>query len=352
MPLHVRHPGVLAALSAAVLFGAGVPFSKLLLDAVNPWLLAGLLYLGSGVGLALVRWSTGAPSVRLARSDVGWLAGAVAAGGVIGPVLLMWGLARSDAATASLLLNAEAVLTALIAWLVFRENVDRRIAFGMLCIVAGAVVLGWPQSAAPGRLSSSLMPGLAILGACFAWAIDNNLTRKVSLTDASYVAMVKGWVAGTTNVAIAIAGGAALPAASATLAAGVLGFLSYGSSLALFVIALRHLGTARTGAYFSLAPFAGALIAVLLLGEPVKVPLAIAALLMGVGVWLHVTERHAHEHTHEALEHEHEHEHDLHHEHEHDAPVAPGTRHRHRHRHDAVTHTHEHFPDAHHRHKH
>jgi len=350
--LRRTNPGVPAALGAAVLFGASVPFSKLLLDAMNPWLLAGLLYLGSGIGLAVVRWSRNAPSVRLAASDAGWLAGAVVSGGVIGPVLLMWGLAAADAAAASLLLNAEGVLTALIAWFVFRENVDRRIALGMICIVAGAVVLGWPQGMASGQASTSLLPGLAIMVACLAWAIDNNLTRKVSLTDASYIAMVKGLVAGTTNVAIALVAGAALPSAWVITAAGLLGFVSYGSSLVLFVVALRHLGTARTGAYFSVAPFAGAVISVLLLGEPVTVPLSVAALLMAIGVWLHVTERHEHEHTHEPLEHEHEHEHDPHHQHAHEEPVAPGVRHSHRHRHEAMTHSHAHFPDAHHRHRH
>ena len=347
-----RHPGIIAALSAATLFGAGVPLAKLLLEATSPWLLAGLLYTGSGVGLAILRRCRGSEPVRLARADVGWLAGAVITGGVVGPVLLMWGLSTSPASTASLLLNAEGVLTALIAWFVFQENFDRRIALGMLCIVAGAVILSWPHNESVDGNGGSLRSALAIIGACLAWAIDNNLTRKVSLADATFIAMVKGLVAGGTNICIAFALGIHLPASWVVPAALVLGFLSYGGSLVFFILALRHLGTARTGGYFSIAPFAGAVIAVLLLGEPVNLKILVAGLLMGMGVWLHISERHAHEHRHEELDHEHDHEHDEHHQHSHEEPVAPGVRHSHRHRHQTLTHTHAHFPDAHHRHRH
>lgn len=335
-----------------MLFGAGTPLAKLLLDEVGPWLLAGILYLGSGIGLAAWRWIHGNPPVRLSRSDVGWLGAAVFFGGIVGPVLLMGGLAHTDAATASLLLNAEGVLTALLAWFVFRENFDRRIALGMVCIVAGAVVLAWQASDSASVDSGLSWPAMAIVGACLAWAVDNNLTRKVSLTDATFVAMVKGLIAGATNIAIAFALGASIPSTLTILSGGFLGLVSYGVSLVLFVIALRHLGTARTGAYFSIAPFVGALIAVTFLGEPIQVALLVAAALMGIGVWLHLTERHVHEHRHEAMEHEHEHEHDAHHQHAHDEPVEPGVRHRHRHRHDPMTHTHDHYPDAHHRHPH
>ena len=346
-----RHPGILAALGSAVLFGAGTPLAKLLLDAVSPWLLAGILYMGSGIGLAIVRLSSAREPVRLAAGDAGWLAAAIFAGGIAGPVLLMFGLAGSPAATASLLLNAEGVLTVLLAWFVFREHFDRRIALGMALIVAGACVLAWPQeslSAQPG----ALWPALAILGACLAWAIDNNLTRKVSLIDATFIAMVKGLAAGASNIAIAVALGATLPPLWASVGSALLGFLSYGLSLVLFVIALRHLGTARTGAYFSTAPFVGAAIAVAFLGEALTWPLALAGALMALGVWFHVSERHEHLHAHEALEHEHAHEHDEHHQHAHDASIAPGTRHSHRHRHAPLTHSHPHYPDPHHTHRH
>ncbi len=343
----LRQPGVAAALGAALLFGAGTPLAKLLLAQASPWLLAGLLYLGSGLGLGAVRRLRRAPAVQLSRAEWPWLAGAVLAGGVVGPVLLMLGLTRMPASGASLLLNAEGVFTALLAWLAFRENVDRRIALGMTAIALGAVVLSWPGQA---RFAGA-WPALAVLGACLAWAVDNNLTRKVSLADASWIASVKGLAAGSINLALAFGLGATLPRAPVVAASLLVGFLAYGVSLTWFVLGLRHLGTARTGAYFSIAPFFGAVLAVAL-GEPVTVPLLLAGALMAVGIWLHLTERHSHEHTHEPLAHEHMHVHDAHHRHRHDPPVPPGTRHSHWHQHEALTHTHPHFPDAHHRHKH
>jgi drug/metabolite transporter (DMT)-like permease len=340
--------GIAAALGAALLFGAGVPAAKVLSGPLSPLLLAGLLYLGSGVGLALYRLVRGRTGSKLPRADVKWLAAAVIVGGMVAPVLLMWGLSRMPAATASLLLNAEGALTALLAWFVFRENFDRRIALGMALVLAGAAVLSWPGQVGFGEL----LPALAVLAACLAWAVDNNLTRKVSLADATFIAMVKGLAAGTTNLGLALAAGAELPGPAVAASAALVGFVAYGVSLALFVIALRELGTARTGAYFSTAPFAGAVLAIAFLGEAVSVQLGAAGLLMAAGVWLHVTERHQHEHTHGTLEHEHEHGHDEHHQHGHDVPLPPGTRHTHRHRHEPMTHTHPHFPDAHHRHDH
>lgn len=340
--------GVVAALGAALLFGAGTPFAKLLLSRTDPWLLAALLYLGSGTGLWLLRRVRGSPSVRPSTQEWGWLAGATLAGGVIGPVLLMFGLASTPATGASLLLNAEGVLTALLAWFVFRENFDRRIALGMLAIVAGAVLLSWPrESAGYGGLGA-----LAVVGACLAWAIDNNLTRKVSLSDASFIAMVKGLAAGSTNLLLAWWLGATWPGGSTLASAALLGFLSYGASLVLFVVALRHLGTARTGAYFSVAPFFGALLGVLTLGEPITPVLVAAGCLMALGVWLHLTEQHGHLHTHEPMEHTHEHVHDEHHQHAHAGGMADGGHHSHAHVHAATTHSHAHYPDAHHRHTH
>jgi drug/metabolite transporter (DMT)-like permease len=245
------------------------------------------------------------------------------------------------------LLNAEGVFTALLAWFVFKENFDRRIALGMGAIVAGAVVLSWPSEAR----FAGLWPTLAVLGACFAWGVDNNLTRKISLTDATWIASVKGLVSGAVNLILALSLGASMPALPNLAGAMVVGFFAYGVSLALFVVGLRHLGTARTGAYFSVAPFFGALLA-LLMGETVTMPLIIAGVLMALGTWLHLTERHEHGHIHAKMEHDHEHVHDEHHQHEHDAPIALGTKHRHPHWHKPLTHTHSHFPDSHHRHSH
>lgn len=348
MSASVRNRGVLAALAAAALFGAGTPAAKLLLGDLSPWMLAALLYLGSGVGLAVVRALLRPPRVRLERTQAGWLAAAVVSGGVVAPVLLMWGLSRTAAASASLLLNAEGVFTALLAWFVFRENFDRRIALGMAAILAGALALAW----SPGAGLQSGWPALAVLGACFGWALDNNFTRNVAGADASFVAMVKGLAAGSVNLVLALATGSVLPAFTTLGAAMGVGFASYGLSLTLFVVSLRHLGTARTGAYFSTAPFVGALLAVLALGEPVTARLAIAAALMALGVWLHLSERHEHQHTHSVEEHEHLHEHDEHHRHAHAEEVEPGILHSHPHRHQPLTHTHPHYPDEQHRHPH
>lgn len=345
---HIFHnTGVQAASGAAILFGASTPLAKLLLQNVNPWMLAGLLYLGSGVGLTLYRLFSRADSVRLPRQELPWLIGAVMAGGVIAPVLLMFGLTGMPASGASLLLNAEGVFTALLAWFVFKENFDSRIALGMLVIVIGAMILSWPSDAH----FSGIMPSLAVLGACLAWGIDNNLTRKVSLSDATWIASVKGLVAGSVNLLLAFVLGATLPVPSSILGAMLVGFFAYGVSLTLFILALRHLGTARTGAYFSIAPFVGALIA-LTMGEPVTVPLIVAGALMALGIWLHLTERHEHAHTHEPIEHEHDHTHDEHHQHHHDELMGAEMKHSHKHRHDPIMHTHGHFPDAHHRHNH
>lgn len=336
-----RNPGAVAALCAALLFGAGTPIAKVFLGPVSPWLLAGLLYLGSGLGLAIWRRLRHAESARFGAGEMKWLAGAVLAGGIVAPVFLMWGLSRMPASGVSLLLNLEGVFTALLAWFVFHENFDRRIVIGMALILAGAALLSWSDEASLG----SVLPALAVAAACLAWAVDNNLTRKVSLADATFIAMIKGVVSGSVNTTMALMLGATLPSASILLGAAAVGFLSYGVSLALFVVALRHVGTARTGAYFATAPFAGALLAIPLLHEPISLRLVAAALLMGLGVWIHLTERHHHEHTHEAMEHEHEHIHDEHHQHAHPG-VGPHT---HWHRHEPMTHSHPHFPDEHHR---
>jgi drug/metabolite transporter (DMT)-like permease len=343
----LRQPGVAAAMAAALLFGAGTPLAKQLLTGVDPWMLAGLLYLGSGLGLGAWRLVRRAEPVQLPAGQWLWLAGAVLAGGVVGPLLLMFGLTRMPASGASLLLNAEGVFTALLAWFAFKENFDRRIALGMLAIVAGAAVLSWPGEAQFG----AAWPALAVLGACGAWAVDNNLTRKVALNDATWIAAVKGLSAGSVNLLLALGSGSKLPSAPLVASGMALGLAAYGISLVLFVIGLRHLGTARTGAYFSVAPFFGAILAVTWLGEPITAALLVAGALMALGLWLHLSETHEHGHTHEAIVHAHEHEHDAHHAHTHaEGETAP--RHSHMHRHEVLTHSHGHFPEAHHRHSH
>lgn len=346
------NPIILYALLAAALFGASTPFAKVLLGDISPVLLAGLLYLGSGMGLSaarLVRDRGWRPS-GLVRAEWPWLLGAIFFGGVLGPVALMMGLMHTSGATASLLLNLEAVLTAVIAWVVFKENADKRIVLGMLAIVAGGVVLSWPITTVN---SSTSWVGPALVSvACLCWAIDNNLTRKVSASDALFIASSKGVIAGSVNCLLAFFLGATLPGVGMTLSTMLVGLLGYGISLVLFVLALRGLGTARTGAYFSTAPFIGALVAILVFGESPSLAFWLASTLMGLGVWLHLTESHAHHHVHEPMEHAHQHTHDEHHQHEHPPELQGHATHSHVHQHAALSHKHPHFPDIHHRHPH
>lgn len=344
------------ALAAALLFGASIPLAKLLGDDVPALLMAGLLYLGSGIGLGLamlVRHSirpsaeTGLAALRIPPSERPWLLGAIVAGGMLGPALLMAGLQNTESATASLLLNVEGVLTALMAWLVFRENADRSVVAGMVAIVLGGVLLSWQPGAATYSGGAIL-----IIAACACWAVDNNLTRKVSTNDAMLIACLKGLVAGVCNTTLALFCGSAMPAADTVVGAMAVGFAGYGLSLVLFVVALRTLGTARTGAYFSVAPLFGVVISLLVWPAMPGAMFWLAALLMAAGVWLHVRERHAHVHAHAPLTHTHPHRHDAHHQHSHPADWNGTEPHSHLHTHEALVHSHAHYPDVHHRHRH
>ena len=343
-------PGVPMALASAALFGASAPLSKLLVGVADPWLMAGVLYLGAGLGLAalsLFRRPLGLenPETPLGRADLPWIGATALFGGVLGPILLLVGLASASAAAGSLLLNLEGLATLAIAWLVFRENVDRRLLIGAAAILAGAAILSLKNG------SFALEPGsLLIAGACLCWGIDNNLSRKLSAADPVQVAMVKGLVAGSTNFVLALAKGAALPSLPVLAAGAVVGFFGIGLSLVFFMLALRHLGTARSGAYFSTAPFIGAVIGLILFRDPLTLTLVAAGALIAIGLWLHLSERHDHWHEHEALEHEHLHVHDEHHRHDHEGPVTEP--HSHWHRHEPMRHRHAHFPDLHHRHSH
>jgi drug/metabolite transporter (DMT)-like permease len=342
---------VLSALGAAFLWGASTPFSKQILGESSPVLMAGLLYLGCGSGLLavmLVR-DRGLRNFGLPRRHWVWFLLSILCGGVAAPVLLMEGLARTGAATASLLLNVETVFTVLLAWLAFRENAGRGVMVGMALIVAGGVALAWPS----GALGAEGMFGpVAIAGACLCWAVDNNLTRKISDADAMFIACGKGFAAGTISSSVALATGAVLPAWGALGHAMLVGFFGYGVSLVLFVLALRGLGTARSGAYFATAPFIGAAVSILGFGDKVSGGFWLASALMGGGVWLHLTETHEHMHTHDPLEHTHSHRHDLHHSHQHDFPWDGNEPHTHEHAHEPTTHSHPHYPDIHHRHTH
>ena len=344
-----------AALAAAALFGASTPLAKLLLVEMSPLVLAGLLYLGSGVGLGAVYLRrrflrrVGEPPLEapFTRNDVPWLAGAILAGGVAAPVTLLWGLAGTPASSTSLLLSFEGVITALVAAIAFHEHVGRRVWLAALVLLAGGVALAYDP-----RASLGLSPhALAIVAACALWALDNNLTRKISGSDPVQIATIKGVAAGAVNLSLGLAAGSAPPGASVVGGALVLGFTSYGVSLVLFILALRHLGSARTGAHFGTAPFIGAALAIPLLGEAVTFTLILSILLMALATWLVLTETHEHAHTHAGLAHNHRHVHDEDHRHAHlgNEGLEPHT---HEHTHAPLSHRHAHLPDLHHRHGH
>jgi drug/metabolite transporter (DMT)-like permease len=353
--MNPRYNAALTALLAAALFGVTTPLAKSLLGPLSPFMVAGLFYLGSGLGLAaaiLVQRLRRTPgeqenASRIQKSEIPWLLGAIIAGGVAGPAFLMFGLTTTSAATGSLLLNLEGVFTAVIAWVVFRENVDWQVFLGMVSIVAAGVILSWHSGGAGVSIGA-----LFVAAACVCWAIDNNLTRKVSTNDAMVIACLKGLVAGSVNLGIALALGAHLPRMSGLAGAMLTGFAGYGVSLVLFVVALRNLGTARTGAYFSVAPLFGVVLSFVLWPEIPSLLFWVAAVLMTLGVWLHLRERHEHDHTHESMAHNHRHRHDEHHQHAHEFSWDGQEPHTHPHRHEPLTHKHPHFPDIHHRHGH
>jgi len=275
-------------MAAAVLFGLSTPAAKAIVGSVPPLLLAGFLYLGSGLGLGVFILLGHRRGVALKRADLPWLLATVVFGGGLGPALLMWGLTQTTGSAASLLLTLEGVFTALIAWIVFREPFNRRIGLGMAAIFAGAVLLS--SQAPSGR--AGILGVLAVAGACLSWAIDNNCTSKIADVDALTLASIKGVVAGTANTTLALIAGNVFPQMSLVAASALVGFVGYGLSLVLFVLALREVGAARTGAYFSTAPFIGAVIGLVALREPLTVSLIGAGLLMGFGVYLHLTESH------------------------------------------------------------
>ena len=344
-----RQPGVFEALAAACLFGAATPLASRLVGATSPQVLAGLLYLGSGLALwASMWWWPARREAPLTRRELPALSGAILFGGGLGPVLLLVGLRTTPAASASLLLNLEVVFTALIAWLAFHEGFSPRVGIGLLLILAGGVLVSWQ----PGDKGFT-WGALAIAGACACWALDNNLTQLVSAKDPRQIATLKGVVAGSINLTIGLIVGGAVPSAGATAGAIAIGVFGYGVSLMFFVAALRALGSARTGAFFAVAPFAGVVVAIVVLRDPVPTLLFPAGVLMAVGVWIYIFERHSHAHTHDPMTHSHMHTHDdQHHEHQHEPGTATSEPHSHEHHHPELVHEHPHRPDIHHRHRH
>lgn len=355
MKMKSSNTGYIFAIFSALLFGASTPASKYFLSYVNPILLSGLLYFGSGVILFLILMIRKLISghnnthLKLNNKDKIKLILSTLFGGVAGPVLLMFGLQKISASSASLLLNFESVFTAIISWIIFREHTNRNLIFGMLLIFLGGCVLSFNN-----QFHISNIVGIVyIILACISWGFDNNITREISENDPFIIVAFKSTFAGLTNLFISfIIGYTGSISLHQSIQITIVGFLGYGLSIILFIISLRHIGTARTSAYFSISPFLGSLIAIIFLKEPTSIQLLIAAILMGAGVWLHLTEEHDHEHSHEECEHSHKHVHDEHHQHAHTENDPKGEPHTHWHKHEPLIHSHPHYPDTYHRHKH
>ena len=337
---------VLQALLAALFFGASAPLSKYLLGEVPPILMAAFLYLGSGTGISLVKLAQGLTSGQkeagIRRPDVGWLTGAIVAGGILAPIILMVSLQITPASTASLLLNFEGVATTLIALVFFRESISRR-AFAAISVITLASV--FLSTDFQGGFGFSL-GALGILLACSLWGLDNNFTRNISAKDPLTIVAWKGLVAGSFSLLLGLFLGQQLPSLSSILSILVLGFISYGLSTMLFIYSMRGLGASRTSALYGTAPLAGVVLSILIFHDPITRAFVAAAILMAAGALLLANEEHAHFHIHMPIVHEHRHNHDEFHAHDRTDVV-----HSHEHEHPRTEHEHGHMPDIHHRHE-
>jgi drug/metabolite transporter (DMT)-like permease len=341
--------GVGYALGAAALFGASTPVAKLLLRDLSPLMLSALLYLGAAIALSAYRFLLAFESreAQITRRDFPLICGIIFFGGMLGPILMLFGLQRLSAVTGSLLLNLEGPITALIAVGLMREHLGKR----EICAAATIMLGGVLVSVQPGQVGGNWIGAVEIAAACLSWGIDNNLTQRVSLRDPVAVARIKTLAAGLCVLVIALwQRSGAIPGAKSLVSAGAVGALCYGASIVLDLKALRVLGAARESAYFASAPFIGALLSVVVFRELPTLSELAGATLMIVGVAILVRERHGHLHVHRELFHEHLHVHDQHHQHGHDSPVAEP--HSHPHKHSPLTHEHAHFSDLHHRHSH
>jgi drug/metabolite transporter (DMT)-like permease len=340
-------PFIFQALLAALFFGASAPLSKLLLGEVSPVLMAAFLYLGSGTGISLVKLSqrirSSPKEARIRRPDVGWLAGAIIAGGIIAPIILMVSLQYTAASTASLLLNFEGVATTLIALFFFRESISRQAFAAIIAITFASIFLSTNPQASNFRFS---LGALGVLLACTMWGLDNNFTRNISAKDPLTIVAWKGLVAGTFSLFLSLFLGQQLPALRSILGILLLGFISYGLSTMLFIYSMRGLGASRTSALYGTAPLAGVILSILIFHDPITWSFVVAAILMVAGALILSGEEHAHFHIHMPVVHEHRHTHDEFHGHD-EANVT----HSHEHEHPRTEHEHGHMPDIHHRHE-
>jgi len=348
-----KRPFLFIIISAS-LFGISTPFAKLLVKEIPPVALAGFFYLGAFLGLSL--YSMGSKkgmtdSVKevasLEKKDLPWLAGAILAGGIIAPISMLLGLSLVSGFSASLLLNMEGIATAIIAVFIFKENAGKRLWLALMSMTIAGLFLTWD----PDQDKFNLAGPLLILAAMVCWGIDNNLTRNISDKDPIQIARIKGFVAGSISLCLALILGIKILLDFKIVFALLLGAFSYGISLVFFIKALEGLGSSRTGAFFSFAPFIGAIASLVILREWIGWVMFPASGFMIIGVWLIISERHSHSHLHTAITHTHSHKHsDIHHLHEHSGTFSEP--HSHEHTHLEVSHIHVHWPDTHHRHGH
>jgi len=344
---------LLYVILSAILFGLSSPLAKLLVKDISPIAMAGLLYLGAFIGLAiytLVRKIGTAGDKRaipLEKRDFPWLIGAIAAGGIVAPISLMFGLKMISGFSTSLFLNLEGITTAIIAIIFFHENAGKRLWIALICMTIAGVLLSWNTKQNQFNIAGPLLVTLA----CIGWGVDNNLTRHISEKDPTQIVMLKGLIAGVVSLSLAFSLGRGTAFNINIVWALLLGALSYGLSLVFFIQALKGLGASRTGVFYSFGPFIGAIASIIILKEWLGWVMLPAVALMILGVWIITRERHAHQHFHQAVTHSHAHRHDdLHHEHEHPEPVQGS--HTHVHIHASLSHTHSHWPDTYHRHAH
>lgn len=341
---------VLYAFLAAVLFGSSTPLAKLFLKGINPVLMASLMYLGSGIGLLFYKLiqrllTKSFMESGLKGSDFLWLGGTIVAGGILAPIFLMTGLKNSPAATASLLLNFEGVATTMIAALVFKEAIGKRIWTAVILILLASILLSFNLSGNFGFSAGAL----CVIAACFFWGLDNNFTRNISAKDPITIVTIKSLAAGAFSFVLSLSIENKMPGIGVLAGAMLLGCFGYGISIVFFILALRNLGTARAGALFGIAPFVGTALSFILFSDYPGIQFFISLPVMVAGAWLLLSERHEHKHVHSGV-HEHVHIHDEHHGHEHEGEFTEP--HRHTHSHEKVTHSHPHRPDIHHRHGH
>jgi len=339
--------GGLLALFAAALFGISTPLVQKLGQGMGPFTTAALLYVGAALVGAQLRKPM-EQEARVLRSDVPRLIAVALFGAVIGPVAMAWGLQRTSGTGASLMLTLEALFTAVLAWRLYGESMDRRVWIALLILLAGGVILVVDQGQSGG---SQLLGLVAVMLATAAWGMDNTLSRALADRDPGQVVLAKAVFGVTATVILALIVGEALPTLASALGMMLVGATGYGLSLRFYLLAQRAFGAARTGSVFAFAPFIGAIAAFALGDRSGGGGLLIGGMLMLLGVMVHLAEIHHHEHHHETVAHEHAHVHnDRHHTHTHDPmPIGP---HSHMHSHAVLRHAHSHVPDAHHMHKH